>query len=1440
MSTHSATLRSIANDTGRWFVRLVLGALIVVVIAAAAGYAAARFYFWPRLDAMATERVVALEQRLGARVRWQHLSTDWQGLRPSFEVNGLVIGTGESALSIEKLAGTLSLLALFRGQWGLNDLRVDRPRMTLERDGADWRLSPLSTTTRGKAVAAEPGQLASEAGGWLAMIPDLRVGDATVIVLDPPSREGAVPGPELPLRLEGVNLVMRSHGRLHDLRLDVSRPGPLAGQVAIQADVLRPRGNRVSDWRNWEGTVMLQGRDADAGRIIGYLTRWAPSLAPAADAFPWTKAAGRLDPELRVAFRDGALIDGRLGLRSRELTLPVTSRGDQRVDLARLEADLRWRREPVTVGGGVGEGNAAGAGAGAGAGAAAGAGPATGDTTAGAGGEQWRVDVPLLVLRSRAGADAQQAVAITAGDRGLVARFAPGFSHLVQLDGELTEATLGPPFQWASGWLPALARAELAGRARQATFGWHQDGHWHVTGQIERATFALAPSAFELAHPKEPRIPGGRQIDLQIEATQAGGKATVSMPRGGQAFLTFGGIFSEPEIPFTELAGTVGWTVLAAPRAGQPLRLALDIDATRLANADAAGHAKARYVADETGHDGQLDVVAGLERGQARRVHRYLPQHLPQNVRDWVRQAFESGQLDQIQARVKGRLKAFPYQQVDEAGAGEFTMTGRFRDVLLRFAPDWPALQQASGTVGFDRATLRVTGERAEIGRSRVEGVTVAIDDLTHAELAVRGRVRGEAGDLLRFANASPLATSPVGAVTRPMRADGPVRLSLALDWALHDSRSHPRVSGQLDLDGTDLTFEDGQPTLAAVRGPLAFTTDALNFDRITASLHGSPIEASGRTEPGGALRVESRARISASSLRALTDNPLTRQLDGVAEVRTTMRFAEGQRTVEAESDLVGLVSHLPTPLAKPAAEARPLRFAWTPRAQASAKPDPATPDTTSTTSTTGTTSTPARPDTTRAGRTPVETLVGSIGDDVRFVAERSAPEAGRPMVITRAAVARGRAPVLPPRGLAIQVTVDRLDGDAWQEVFSDAPPSPSAATTPAASATRETGPLPRPAEPAGGNGLFAEDFEAEPVQYALAARDLRFGSRRYGDARVDGTRAGRLWQARLQATGVAGNLQWEQGGKAGPGGRLVGRFSRLALPPTVDGVTPALPTAANRLPALDITADDFAVGEARLGRLELAATNLESPPMWRLDRLTLTSPAATLKAVGRFRESTRLDYQLEIADAGKLLEQFGLKEVFRGGSGQMSGRAHWQSVPSNLDIRSLGGDLTVDVRNGQFLKADPGAAKLIGVLNLQALPKWLKLDFTDLFARGFAFQQLSGQVAIDNGVARADHLAMQGLEAVVQMKGEADLVRQTQDLQVTVLPHLDGSLAALAYAAIINPAVGLGAFVAQSLLGKQISKAFAYDFQVKGAWADPQVIEKKREEVPQQYPPAN
>ena len=51
-----------------------------------------------------------------------------------------------------------------------------------------------------------------------------------------------------------------------------------------------------------------------------------------------------------------------------------------------------------------------------------------------------------------------------------------------------------------------------------------------------------------------------------------------------------------------------------------------------------------------------------------------------------------------------------------------------------------------------------------------------------------------------------------------------------------------------------------------------------------------------------------------------------------------------------------------------------------------------------------------------------------------------------------------------------------------------------------------------------------------------------------------------------------------------------------------------------------------------------------------------------------------------------------------------------------------------MNVDDGQFLKQDPGAAKLLGVLSLQMLPRMLKLDFHDVFSEGLAFDGITRQ----------------------------------------------------------------------------------------------------------------
>ena len=84
------------------------------------------------------------------------------------------------------------------------------------------------------------------------------------------------------------------------------------------------------------------------------------------------------------------------------------------------------------------------------------------------------------------------------------------------------------------------------------------------------------------------------------------------------------------------------------------------------------------------------------------------------------------------------------------------------------------------------------------------------------------------------------------------------------------------------------------------------------------------------------------------------------------------------------------------------------------------------------------------------------------------------------------------------------------------------------------------------------------------------------------------------------------------------------------------------------------------------------------------------------------------------------------------------------------------------------------------------------------------------------------------GAAAAVLMEGSADLVRETEDLRVVVVPEINAGTASLAYA-VINPAVGLGTFLAQLVLRDPLTEAFTMEYQIAGSWKDPEIAKVDR-----------
>jgi uncharacterized protein YhdP len=318
----------------------------------------------------------------------------------------------------------------------------------------------------------------------------------------------------------------------------------------------------------------------------------------------------------------------------------------------------------------------------------------------------------------------------------------------------------------------------------------------------------------------------------------------------------------------------------------------------------------------------------------------------------------------------------------------------------------------------------------------------------------------------------------------------------------------------------------------------------------------------------------------------------------------------------------------------------------------------------------------------------------------------------------------------------------------------------------------------------------------------------------------------------------MSGRATWEDPWSERGAGKITARLTQLKIEERDRSSMSDLlagKKSFTELPGLDVIADNFELHGMRLGRLELAATNgsLTNAPgrEWRISKLAITNPGAALRATGRWVASqnesqSTLNYEMDITDAGVLLDRVGFERTLRGGKGKMEGDLSWRGDPSQFDFPTLSGNLSLKLGSGQFLKADPGVAKLLGVMSLQSLPRRLTLDFRDIFSEGFAFDGIASTATITRGILKTDSFKMRGPNAVVLMDGTVDLIGETQNLTVVVIPELNAAGASVVYGLAVNPVVGLGAFLAQFFLKNPVAAVLTQDYQVTGPWKDP-VIKK-------------
>jgi uncharacterized protein (TIGR02099 family) len=661
---------------------------------------------------------------------------------------------------------------------------------------------------------------------------------------------------------------------------------------------------------------------------------------------------------------------------------------------------------------------------------------------------------------------------------------------------------------------------------------------------------------------------------------------------------------------------------------------------------------------------------------------------------------------------------------------------------------------------------MQLDSTSSTLAGAKAQKVTIAIPDFTSADAVVQivGEGRGETRQALNFIKRSPIRAI-MGGFTDNTIALGEGTLNLKLDISLKNKPV--QLKGNYHFAENEINLAEYIPLAKNVTGDVGFTESSVQAKDVSASIYGGPALISVQTEANGAIKGKVLGKVNADAWHKIEPASWFQSLNGTAEWKAAVTVQNKQFDVEVLSNLQGLSSRLPVPLLKHANDVIPLKFEF------------------------------------KSINSSQDVISAKYGDNISLRLMRADDKTGAREIKQGALDFGASRRVVDKDGIWISGVLPLLAAEGWSGFI------------PAGNGKE----LPFPV--IDGVDMIVQKL----VGYGLAINGVNVHARNH-----NGTVS-----AQLLSKDLSGEMIWFPQGK----GKIVARLKNAVIgeeeknpKKEIDQVDSSLIAGKGvnniAMPVIDVVAEHFVFQGKQLGKLELNASQVDKDIL--LDHLHLANPDGVMTVNGKWGlapSQTHVVIKMELYDTGKMLNRSGYPNMLKDGNGVLDCDLVWTGAPNELDLSRLDGHVNLKMNKGQFLKVDPGAGKLLSVMNLQSLPKRIALDFTDVFSKGFEFDDIEGVAQISQGMLRTTDFKINGSAAKVTMTGQVDLKRETQSLRVRVLPTIGGSVSLLAFAA--GPAVGAGVFLANKIFRDPLDKLVSFEYNVTGSWVDPKVEKAPR-----------
>lgn len=743
---------------------------------------------------------------------------------------------------------------------------------------------------------------------------------------------------------------------------------------------------------------------------------------------------------------------------------------------------------------------------------------------------------------------------------------------------------------------------------------------------------------------------------------------------------------------------------------------------------------------------------------------------VPAGVVSWIHGAVEKGTVNDMTLVVDGPIGKMPFKHNE----GKFEIRIGLSDFDIDYKPGWPKLTETSGELVIDGNEFKAFVDHGFVYHSALNQTVVTIPFVDKSKptlMTIQGNVQGPAEDGKNYVLNSPLKEN-LGNIFTMVDITGELSLDLKLGIYLHDQTHKDTVNGVATLKNASLDVEKWRLALKDLNGSMSFSDHDYSAKSISAMVFGFPSQLSiksNKTDHGYRMDWRLSSRFTDKSLNEFIPSDIWSLFSGQSNYGL-----EFSTHIPAKSDRsqLGLVTN------------------W--EGMAIMAPAPLG----------------------KTAKQSIPTYVGIPMDDtapmlisLRYGTLMSAllelKKDAKGYDVSRIQVAMGD--TLPPNiaiehGIHISGDTPSIKVDDWIAFIED---------------------YQKKHKSQGGNFPFTTDVVINKLMYHDAAID---------NARTRLSRGDREWHVILDAKQMNGSITVPDK----PTAQKPMLFALSRCNWTLKHDPDSKSTLNMRsIPPINFNCADTILNDHPFGRVEVVVRPQADGVLF--DPIQMTGDKDRLNAHMSWLEKNKIQTtsivgNIKSDDIHGSLAVWGINSDVRDAEGDFKFDLKWPGGPSNFKTANLSGSLDAKMSKGRFVGVDPGVGRLLGLLSLQSIGRRLKLDFSDVFQKGFAFDSVDSRIKIANGFAVTDKTDIKAPAANINMTGKAGLVDKSLDLDMYVHANVDGTVPILGAAvAIASPVAGAAVWVADKVFNP-LANLSEHHYHISGTWKDPIYDDRSKE----------